>query len=78
MFQTVVVRRVVEIVVEPDMLTVVHRIVMGIVMNILALDRAGPQISMMPGVCVSSGMAVRVMARAECASHESAKVRGVC
>ncbi len=60
-FHRIVVRRVIQIVVQPDVLTSSERLMVGRVMNVFAFDRTSPQIRMMLGMCPLSGMVVRVM-----------------
>ena len=64
-FHRVVVRRVVEFVVQSDVLTNGQRLMVRCVMNGFPCDLAGPQIDVMLDMRPLSGMAVGVMIDAE-------------
>jgi hypothetical protein len=74
-FHGVMVRRVIEVVVQAHVLTISHRVMVGLVMNGFPLELACLQVTMVVDVCMLSGMAVRVMTRAEADSQELGQVR---
>jgi hypothetical protein len=69
------VRRVIEVVVQSDVLTISQRLMVGCLMNVFAFDRASLQIKVMLDVCLLSGVPVGVMIRAEGNPQDLGQVR---